>query len=50
MTTRDPRRHPAPGYPEEQLKPKRHPPKAPGEGGPKEPQNNPTRKPGRGNG
>jgi hypothetical protein len=50
MTARDPRRRPAPGYPEEQLKPKQHPPKAPGEGGAKEPQNNPTGKPGRGNG
>lgn len=50
MSRSDPRRQPAPGYPEENLKPKRQPPKAPGEGRPDEPQNNPTRKPGRGNG
>lgn len=46
----DPRREPRPGYAEPELKPKRHPPKAPGEGGPFEPQNNPRRKPGRQNG
>lgn len=37
--------HPEPGYAEEQLKPKRMPPKAPGEGRPKEPQNDPDAKP-----
>jgi hypothetical protein len=46
----DPRREPRPGYAETELKPKRKPPKAPGEGGPFEPQNDPRRKPGRQNG
>lgn len=48
--TDDPRREPRPGYAETELKPKRRPPKAPGEGGPFEPQNDPRRKPGRQNG
>jgi hypothetical protein len=48
--SRDPRREPRPGYAETELKPKRKPPKAPGEGGPFEPQNDPKRKPGRQNG
>jgi len=50
MTAEDPRKKSTPGYPEEQLKPKSRQPKAPGEGAPTEPQNNPTKKPGEGNG
>lgn len=50
MSASDPRRQPAPGYPNENPRPKRQPPKAPGEGRPDEPQNDPDRKPGRGNG
>lgn len=46
----DPRRQPRPGYAEPELVPKREPPKAPGQGGPFEPQNDPDRKPGRQNG
>ncbi len=46
----DPRRQPRPGYAETELTPKRKPPKAPGEGSPFEPQNDPKRKPGRQNG
>lgn len=46
----DPRKEPRPGYAETELWPKRKPPKAPGEGGPFEPQNDPKRKPGRQNG
>jgi hypothetical protein len=38
------------GYAEPELKPERTLPKAPGEGGPFEHQNNPRRKPGRQNG
>jgi hypothetical protein len=46
----DPRREPAPGYAPEQPDPSAKSPKAPGEGRPDEPQNDPTEKPGRGNG
>ncbi len=46
----DPRRVPAPGYPVEEPTPQRAPLKAPGEGHPAEPQNDPDQKPGRGNG
>lgn len=46
----DPRQVPALGYPVEEPVPERAPLKAPGEGDPAEPRNDPDQKPGRGNG
>jgi hypothetical protein len=49
-TPGDQRRTPASGYPNENPKPRRTPPKGPGEGHPAESQNRPDGKPGHGNG
>lgn len=43
----DDKKQPTSGYKEENLKPSQGKPKVPGEGHPKESQNNPTQKPGK---